>query len=372
MKILFACGGSGGHIYPALGIADTIKKQHKHAEILFAGNPDGMEARLVPEAGYAFAPIRVQGFPRRLSLENIKRNIRAAALLLKSGAAARKIVSGFCPDVVVGTGGYVSGPILRAAAKLGFKTVTHESNAFPGVTTKLLARYVDKVLLSVEEAKQHLPQNREYIVTGTPIRQEILFIDRAQARKKLGVGSRLCLLSIGGSLGAAPVNEAVAGVMGHFQGRGVLHHIHATGERGWASFQSLLEKNGVAPGDAHMDIREYIYDMQDCLVAADLAITRCGAVTLAELQCTGKPSILIPSPYLAENHQYHNAMVLANKNAAIVIEEKDLSAEKLCRLIEELANDPDELANLGKNAASLAVIDANRRICDEIYDLIGK
>jgi UDP-N-acetylglucosamine--N-acetylmuramyl-(pentapeptide) pyrophosphoryl-undecaprenol N-acetylglucosamine transferase len=371
MKCLFACGGSAGHINPALGIANTIREQHRDAQILFAGNPEGMEAKLVPRAGYEFAPIRVNGFPRRLSWENVKRNVKAAALLLRAGSAAKKIVADFDPDVVVGTGGYVSGPVLRTAAKMGYKTVAHEANAYPGVTTKLLARHVDKVLLAVGEAEAHLPKGRSYIVTGMPIRQELLFADRAKAREKLGVGDRICLLSTGGSLGATPINEAVADVMAHFQGRGILHHIHATGRLDWNDFPALLAARGVIPEDPHMDIREYIYDMPDCMAAADLVISRCGMSTLTELECAGKASILIPSPYLAENHQYHNAMVLGAKNAAIVIEEKDLTGDKLCAVIEELAADPHEIKNLGKNASSLAIIDANQRICNEIYDLIS-
>jgi UDP-N-acetylglucosamine--N-acetylmuramyl-(pentapeptide) pyrophosphoryl-undecaprenol N-acetylglucosamine transferase len=370
MKILFACGGSGGHINPALGIANSIKAQHKDTEILFAGNPEGMEAKLIPRAGYEFAPIKVQGFPRRLSLENIKRNIQAAALLLKSGPTARRIISGFDPDVVVGFGGYVSGPILREAAKMGYPTVTHEANAYPGLTTKFLVKDVDKVLLAVEATKEHLPSDREYTVTGMPIRQEILFADRAKARDKLGVGGKLCLLSIGGSLGAAPINEAVADVMKHYRGMGVLHHIHATGAAGKDAFAAMLAERGLDTSDPALDVREYIHDMADCLAAADLVISRCGMSTLAELECAGKAAILIPSPYLAENHQYHNAMVLANKNAAIVIEEKDLTGEKLRSVIGELIGDRQELENLGKNALSLAVVDANRRICEEIYDLI--
>ena len=372
MKILFACGGSAGHINPALGIANSIKSLHKDAEILFAGNPEGMEARLIPRAGYDFAPIKVQGFPRKLTLNNIKRNIQAALLLTRAGAVAKKILRDFQPDVVVGTGGYVSGPVLQTAAKLGYKTVAHESNAYPGLTTKLLARRVDKVLLTVEDAKRHLPQNVDYIVTGTPIRQELLFADRAAARRKLNISDdAICLLSFGGSLGATPINEAVCDVIKHFQGRGILHHIHATGKFDAEDFPAMLAQRGIDTTDPRLDLREYIYDMPDCMAAADLIISRCGAITLAELECMGKASILIPSPHLAENHQYHNAMVLANKNAAVVVEEKDLTGEKLCHIIEELVRDPRELKNLGKNARSLAILDANERICKEIYDLLA-
>jgi len=370
MRILFACGGTAGHINPALAVANTIQKELPDTKILFAGNPEGMEARLVPKAGYPFAPIEIQGFQRRLNWRNIKYNTKSALYLLGASSKARDIIEDFSPDLVMGTGGYVSGPILRAAAKLGVKTITHEQNAFPGVTTKLLTRYVDKVLLAVAEAKDHLPAGREYIVTGNPIRQEILLADRGKAREELGVGGRLCLLSFGGSLGARRINEAIADVVAHFVATGRIHHIHATGQYGTELFPELLLKRGIAWRDnPHIDIREYIDNMPQCLAAADLVICRAGALSISELQAAGRPSILIPSPNVAENHQFHNAMVLASKNAAVVIEEKDLTGKRLCKVVRELTADPQELENIGRNAASLAIIDANERICAEVYSL---
>ena len=188
MRILFACGGTAGHINPAIAAAGYLKARHPEAEILFAGNPKGMEARLVPNAGFAFAPIEIMGFQRQLNWFNIRYNIRSIGCLALSWGRSRRLIRSFAPDVIVGTGGYVSGPILREGAKLGIRTLTHESNAFPGVTTKLLARTADKVLISVEEAKRFLPQGREYIVTGNPVREQILFASREKARAKLGIG----------------------------------------------------------------------------------------------------------------------------------------------------------------------------------------
>ncbi|MBQ8917649.1 MAG: glycosyltransferase, partial [Oscillospiraceae bacterium] len=210
MKILFACGGTAGHVNPALAVANYIREQYPEADIRFAGNPRGMEARLVPQAGYPFLPIRVMGLQRRLSLKNIKLNIQAACLLLTATSRAKKLISDFGPDVVMGTGGYVSGPVVLTAAKMGIPTVSHEQNAFPGLTTKALCAKVDKMLLATEAAKKHLPQDREYIVTGNPVRQEIVTSDRAAARAKLGVGDRIYILSFGGSLGADRINEAVS------------------------------------------------------------------------------------------------------------------------------------------------------------------
>ena len=373
MRILFACGGTAGHINPAIAIADTLRAQNDQVEVLFAGNPDGMESSLVPKAGYNFVPIEVDGLQRKLNWTNIKRNMRAVARLASAGKKARRIIEDFSPDIVMGTGGYVSAPVVHKAAQMGIKTLTHEQNAFPGLTTKFLCGRVDKILLAVDAAKAHLPREKNYIVTGNPIRAEILLADHSSAREKLGVGGRVCVLSYGGSLGAQKVNEALAEVIATLLPQGKTHHIHATGRYGAESFPAQLRELGVGPDtQPHLDVREYIDDMPDCLAASDLVICRSGAISLSELQAAGKAAILIPSPNVAENHQYHNAMVLASKNAAIVVQEKDLSGKGLAALVLQLVSDPQELLNLGKNAASLAIIDANRRICAEILSLYSQ
>lgn len=372
MRILFVCGGTAGHINPALAVASAIRKQDKDAVIRFAGNPQGMEARLVPKAGFDFVPIEVQGFQRKLNLTNIRRNLLAMRYLATASHKAKKIIREFSPDVVMGTGGYVSGPVVRQAAKMGVPTLTHEQNAFPGVTTKILTRYVKTVLLAVPKAREHLPEGQNYVVTGNPIRSEILFADRAKAREALGVGDRICLLTFGGSLGAQRVNEAVADVAAAFCADERIHLIHATGQYGTGLFPALLRERGAAEQierSPHYDIREYIDDMPNCLAAADLVICRAGAITLSELQAAGRASILIPSPNVAENHQYHNAMALAERGAAIVIEEKDLTGEKLVGQVRALLDDRQALHTLGKQAAGMAIIDANDRICREIYAL---
>lgn len=371
MKLLFACGGTAGHINPALAVAAYVRGRNKDAQILFAGNPNGMEARLVPKAGFAFIPIVVEGFQRKISLENVGRNFSAVLRLLQSGPKARTILKEFEPDIVIGTGGYVSGPILYQAAKMGYKTMTHEQNAFPGVTTKALVPKMDKVLLAVEKARDYLPGGREYVVTGNPIREDILFADRQEARKRLGAGDKFCLLSFGGSLGAARINQSVASVVAWHLPKGKIHHIHATGRYGVEMFPSLLKELGVRFKDnPDLDIREYIDNMPECLAAADLVICRAGALSLSELQAAGKASILIPSPNVAENHQYHNAMVLANAGAAVVIEEKDLTGEVLTDSVQKLLNDGGRLRELSENARSMAIIDANRRIYQEISKLL--
>ena len=370
MKILFACGGTAGHINPALAVANYIREQYPDADIRFAGSPRGMEARLVPQSGYPFLPIRVMGLQRKLSLKNIKRNLQAAALLLTAEARAKKLISGFGPDVVVGTGGYVSGPVVLTAHKMGLPTVFHEQNAFPGLTNKALCKRVDKALLATEAARAHFPAEREYIVTGNPVRQEILTADREAARSRLGVEGRICILSFGGSLGADRINEAVSTLMAHSSHRDDIHHIHATGAYGVEDVPAFLRQQGAVYPNPHLDIREYIHDMPDCLAAADLVISRAGAISLSELQAAGRASVLIPSPNVAENHQYHNAMALQKRGAAVVLEEKDLTGESLCAAVNGLLSQPGKLAEIGANAAAMAIPDANRRIAEEILSLL--
>ena len=374
MRVLFVCGGTGGHINPALAVAGYLKEKQPDAEILFAGSPLGMEANLVPKAGYAFAPVKVKGFQRQLSWNNIKNNLMALVYLTTSGARSRQIIKEFRPDVVMGTGGYASGPLVRQAAKMGIPTLTHEQNAFPGVTTKLLSRYVNKILLAVPDAKQYLPDGKEYVITGNPVRGDFFTADRESVRSELKLDGKICVLSFGGSLGAQRVNEAIASLMAHTRNRTDVFHIHATGKFGAEDFPVLLAEKGVKDyqNDENLDIREYIYDMPRCFAAADLIIGRSGASTLGELEAAGKAAILIPSPNVAENHQYHNAMALVRRDAALVIEEKDLTGEKLCALFDEVSADPDRLAQIGQNAKEMAISDANDRIYRQIMELAGK
>lgn len=375
MKILFACGGTAGHINPGLAIAAALRERAPGCDIRFAGNPDGMEARLVPAAGFDFVPFRAMGIQRRLTPYNIYRNIKSVGLLMTAEPRARKVIRAFSPDLVVGTGGYVSGPILLEAARMGIPTATHEQNAFPGVTTKLLAGRVDKVLLAVEKARDHLPESsrEKCVVTGNPVRPQVLTEQREEARKKCGVPEgKICLLSFGGSLGAQRVNEAVAEVMAWHvgSGDGRIHHIHATGQFGTQLLPRLLHERGVEIQDSpSLDIREYISDMPVCLAAADLVICRAGASTLSELEAAGRASILIPSPNVAENHQYHNAMVLQNAGAAVVVEEKNLTGESLVKMVKELTRDPEALRKLGENAGKLARPHAVDEIADQLLAL---
>jgi len=370
MKVIFTGGGTAGHINPALAVAGCLRRRIPDAEILYVGRKGGMEDGLVQQAGFAFRGIEASGFLRSFSPSAILHNLKSVGIFLRSRGVARRILKEFRPDVVVGTGGYVSGAIMSAAASMGIATITHEQNAFPGVTTKYISKKVDLLLLAFEDAKKHFP-DRECIVVGNPVRSEIVSANRAEARKELGVEDKFVIVSYGGSLGAAVFNDAVADVMQGIAGDENVRHIHATGKKYKESFAALLKEKGVDITSPTLDIREYISNAATCYAAADLMICRAGAVTLAEIPVVGVPSILIPSPNVTENHQYHNAMTLVTRDAAIVIEEKDLTGKKLLEQVCALRSDPERLRTLGENAARMAVPDAADRICDKLLELVA-
>lgn len=360
MKILFSGGGTGGHINPALAVANYIKSREPETQILYVGGTGGIEEKLVPAAGFQFKSVKVSGFQRKISIENIGRNIRAVARVFTAGAAARKIIKDFAPDVCFGTGGYVCGPVLREAAKMGIPVFVHESNAYPGVTVKMLSKYATCVMLGSEDAKKYF-ENVKCEVTGNPIRPQILKADRETSRKTLRLDNRPMILSFGGSLGARKINEAVAQLLERSYKDKKYQHIHGYGQYSrW--MPQLLKDNGVDIEKAdNIKVLEYINNMDQCLSAADIVISRAGAMTLAELQATGKAAILIPSPNVAENHQYHNAMSLVSRGAAKIIEEKDLTPERLIKVVDEMISD-GSYKKIAENAKKMAILNANERI----------
>ncbi|HIY09721.1 MAG TPA: undecaprenyldiphospho-muramoylpentapeptide beta-N-acetylglucosaminyltransferase [Candidatus Anaerofilum excrementigallinarum] len=369
MKVLIAAGGTAGHINPALAIAGRIKAGCPEAEIHFAGRRKGMEYDLVTRAGYAFHHIEVNGIQRSLTPKNIARNIAAvwhlALAMPRAGAMLRQLQ----PDLVIGAGGYVSGPVLQAAARRGIPTAIHEQNAFPGVTNKILAKEVDVVFAASAAAVDRLGAPDKTLVVGNPVRPEVFRQDRAAARKALGAGDRVVLLSFGGSLGARRINEVVADLAAwHTKNRDFLH-IHATGSRGVELFRRLGLEKGFA-GAKQLQVKEYIQDMPRMLAAADLVISRAGALTLAELEAAGRAAILIPSPNVAENHQYYNALELEKAGAAVVVVEKDLTGEKLIELVDRLTSRPETLAEMGQKARALARPDSLDLIWDRLCQLV--
>ncbi len=371
MRVLMTGGGTAGHINPALAIAERIRRERPEAEILFVGAKGRMETELVPAAGYPIETVDVRGFQRRLSLKNIGRNVSAAVHAVTAGSACSRILREFRPDIAIGTGGYVSGPILRKAAKAGVPVVVHESNAYPGVTVRMLAKYAAATLISDEAARKYLPPEARVEVTGNPIRTDFLTVDREMARRELGLDDRPLVLSFGGSLGAARINETMAAVLIRSRQQGGIQHIHATGRNGFEKMKQTLEEAGMPLKGDGIWVRQYIDDMPRCMAAADVVICRCGAMTLSELPAAGKPAILIPSPYVAENHQYHNAMALVNKGAALCIEEKDLDEIALWKALEQILSHPETRARMEQNARSAAILDADDRIWRVIAGILG-
>ena len=371
MKVLFAAGGTGGHINPALAVAGEIRERYPDAEIRFVGAKGKMEEKLVPQANFELRTIRIAGFQRKISLKNIIRNILAVWYLLTSGAAVKKIIRDFAPDVVVGFGGYVSGPVVRMAAKMGIPTAIHEQNAFPGVTNKALAKVVDRVMLTAKDAEKHLQCKNAPTVTGLPVRGEMLTADREISRAELGVkDSQKLILSMGGSLGAATINNAMVDIISEHHKNEDYYFLHAMGQYGLWVPDKLKEKGVDLENSRNIEIREYISDMHRCMAAADVVICRAGASSLSELQAMGKASILIPSPNVSENHQYHNAMALVNNGAALVIEEKDLTKEKMNKLFLSLADDDAKRQATERNAKAMASLDAKEKIADIVISLI--
>ncbi len=370
MRIMFVAGGTGGHINPAVAVAKEIKRLNPNAEILFVGTKGRMETQIVPKAGFEIETVEMNGFSRKLSVGGLLENIKTVALTLKAGSTARKIIEAFKPDVVVGFGGYVTGPVVRTAAKMGIKTAIHEQNAFPGVANKALAKLVDKVMLTVGVAEKYMKCKNPPVTTGLPVRREIVTADRDFARASLGLRQGdMLVLSMGGSLGADAINNGVVDMLSALKDEKNLCFLHATGKFGtWVP--EKLTQQGVSFGKGtNIEIREYIDNMDICLPASDLVISRAGASSIAELQALGKPSILIPSPNVAENHQFHNAMALAENGGAVLIEEKNLNGEILKNTVLELKNNPEKLKEISAKACENAKNNALNEICLIISDL---
>lgn len=376
MKFLFATGGTAGHINPALAVASYIRENYPDSNIMFIGTADHMESRLVPNAGFDFKTIEINGFKRSFAPKAIVANVKTVFKLFKSQNESKKIIEDFNPDVVIGFGGYVSGPVLEAAAKMHIPCCIHEQNAYPGITNKQLAKQVDRVMLTVEDAAKHLDSKNPVEITGLPVRGELLNKSKEDARKELNIPSEKSLvLSFGGSLGAKPINDAMFEILLNNANSGKVYHIHSVGTNGADYLDRFVENGFEKVSDTvvkkgTVEVRQYIDNMDVCMAAADLVIGRAGASSLSEIEAMGKVSILVPSPYVAENHQFHNAMALVNKNAARILEEKDLSSDSLYQMIDKLLSSPETLFEIEKNAKDMAILDSRERIANIILSLI--
>lgn len=377
MRVLVSGGGTAGHINPALAIADKIKSETPDAVIEYVGTPTGMENQLVPKAGYKIHGVAVRGFKRKLTLQNIDAAIKAVT----SVAAAKKIIKEFKPDIVIGTGGYVSWPVVKAAAKLKIPTLIHEQNAVPGVTTKMLSRFADKVMISFESSEEYFDCDKSKLVlTGNPVSEKMLKAEKAEMRKLLGISDdETVILSAGGSLGARMLNEAVFTVIKDYSTkRENIRHFHATGKGGFDTQSALYLEEGFEKTDDEtlckngVTVKKYIYNMPELLAAADVVICRAGAMTLSEIAALCKAAVIIPSPNVTNNHQYKNAKVLADKDAALLIEEKDLSGEILTEKVKYLSEDKEKRQSLERNIKEFAVYDTLDRIYEEIRKLTAK
>lgn len=366
LRFIVAGGGTGGHIYPALAIARGLKDRYPDAEILYVGTARGMESDIVPQAGLLFKGISAAGLERKLSVRNLLVLWQAGRGFLQ----ALRIIRNWRSDLVIGTGGYVCGPVVLAAALCRVPTLIHEQNAFPGVTNRILSRFAGRVAVTFADSVQHFPRRENIRLTGLPVRPEILTAKRENAIKKLGLpGHGLQLLSFGGSRGARTLNKAMVQLIKLFANDPRLNILHVTGKLGHLEFQNSCAASGINLGDIrNVTIASYLYNMQDALAAADLVIGRAGAATLAELTILGIPSILIPYPYASENHQEFNARALEKEKASLVVLDRDLNGDVLCHLVTELIGDPNRLLSMG--AASKRM--GKKRALEDIMDCVDE
>ncbi|MBQ7737804.1 MAG: undecaprenyldiphospho-muramoylpentapeptide beta-N-acetylglucosaminyltransferase [Oscillospiraceae bacterium] len=372
MNFLFACGGTAGHINPALGVAGRLRELMPDCSILFIGAEDKMERELVPREGYPLRTVAVSNLSRSISREGFRHNLKAVEQLAASMPACRKIIKEFKPDVVIGTGGYVCYPVLRQAARMGIPTLVHESNAKPGLTTKLLENYVDRIMVGFEEARSNYKRQEKVAVTGTPVRTGFLNADRQQARRELGLDENEPLVvSVWGSLGATEMNKTVASMIAQAMKDKPFHLIHSAGKRGIAGMTEYLrDELGLTGWDeAGFEVREYLYDMPRLMAAADLVLCRSGASTLAELTALGRCAVLVPSPNVVNNHQETNARVLEHGGGAVVLLEKDATAEKMLSTITGLLDDREKLAKMEENMRAMSVGNATDEIVFMILSL---
>ncbi len=367
MRVIMTGGGTGGHIYPAIAIADEIRKRDENAEILFVGAEVGMEKDIVPANGYDIELITVEGFNR----QQLHKNVGVLMKLMKGNRQSKEILKRFKPEVVIGTGGYASAPVIKMAQKMGIPTYIHEQNAFPGMANKMLEKNVRKVFLGFEQGSEYFAYPEKHVAAGNPVRNDFLQISKAEAKEKLGFKQDdFMLLSFGGSQGAARINKTMMEVIETFNGVENFKICVATGGYYYKDILETFDKKGIKLED-NISLMEYIHDMATYLAAADLVISRSGALTVAEVTVCGKPAIFIPSPMVTGNHQFFNARAVAEKGGAIVIEERDLDEAALIEEILKLKNNPELLRNMAEKSAACAPVDAVGIIYDTVVNDIG-
>ncbi|MDR2027001.1 MAG: undecaprenyldiphospho-muramoylpentapeptide beta-N-acetylglucosaminyltransferase [Prevotellaceae bacterium] len=360
MKVIISGGGTGGHIFPAISIANALKETDSSTEILFAGAEGRMEMEKVPAAGYNIVGLPVAGLQRSLTFKNLALPFK----LFKSLNRAAEIIKDFKPDIVVGVGGYASAPVLWKAQRMGIPTLIQEQNSYAGLTNKLLAKKADAVCVAYQGMERFFPKEKIHYA-GNPVRQDLFGLDgiRDEALKFFGFDAdKPVILSLGGSLGARTVNESIAGSLHEFEKNGI-QLVWQTGKH------FFTEASKLAEGKTQVKVFDFIYKMNYAYSAADIIVSRAGAGTVSELCIAGKPAILIPSPNVAEDHQTKNAMALVNKNAAIMIEDKD-AKDRLTATAIELLGNKSLTGQLSDNISALAMPDAAREIANRILTIV--
>ena len=371
MKILFTCGGTAGHINPAIALARLFQFRHQGCQVLFAGADNGMERTLVPHEGYELRTVHVNTIHRAWKWKDIKHNVMTVVTLPQARRQARAILDEFRPDLVVGTGGYASYPVVHEAAKRGIPTAVHESNSVPGLTTKMLEDFADVIMVGFEDCRQHYRHPERIMVTGTPVRGDFFTKTPEEARQELGFDDgRPVVVSFWGSLGASHMNEAMLDFFEEERKNGFpFHHIHAVGKGGWPAMESALQQRGLNDCPA-LDVRQYIYNMATVMRGADLVICRAGASTISELTALGMPAIMVPSPYVTNNHQEKNARLLEAHGGAEVLLEREANGAALYRAAADILRSPDKQTRMKQGMLSLGIPDATERIYETVMALV--
>lgn len=370
MRIVFACGGTAGHINPALAVAGRIKELMPDSEFLFIGAKGQMETDLVPRAGYKIETVRVRALSREKTLGGLFHNISAAWHLVRSTIIAKKIIKRFKPDVVVGTGGYVCFPVLKAASLLGIPTAVHESNAVPGLTTKMLSGIVDTIMLGFEDSRKYYKNPEKTVVTGTPVRGEFAQYTKKSAKAELGIPmDKPLVVSVWGSLGAENMNTVICGFIKLAGKNPGFTLIHSAGSEGYEEMVTQLRKTAPDYEKNGMDVREYIYDMPRVMAAADLVLCRAGASTISELTYMHKPTIFVPSPFVTNNHQFKNAKVVEDAGGALIFEEGWFEPKELLDAVKKILSSEPEREKMSAAMEKLAMPEATDMICDRIFSL---
>ena len=374
MNVIFTCGGTGGHIMPAIAVANIWKERHPNDKILFIGGRGGMEEELVPKAGYEQILLSADGLARGKSFKALKQNVKVLGKVARGVKACKKIIREFKPDVIIGTGGYASFPALMAGSMMGIPTCVHESNALPGLTTRMIAKRADKVLVCFPESAKYYKDAGKVEVVGMPVRREFIYTQKDAARKELGIDKRPLIVTAFGSQGAKAMNEVTGQLFRLEQDAGFpFCHIHAVGSYGWGWMPDYVRDQGVdlTKTDA-IAMQQYIYNMPTVMAAADVFISRAGASSCNEIAASGTPCILIPSPNVTDNHQEKNARALENEGAAVVVLEKDCTAQVLMDEIRKLLDDETRYNQMRQALQRMVVPDSAERVCSIMEKLAAK